>query len=341
MLVPHLPNVESLVHASEIPVQMVVADSDQPGLSTFISRLRNSPEGIAVPLIVRVPAVSEHLFTQAYAMGADDVIAQDDYGALTRRAASLADFDPRERPLLEQGKALIVHQEVEHRAIWGRLLRLAGFDLDFASDERELPPPCSAGYAIAVTQLRTLDSLQHTVDCVRRNNPITPCILIADVDDGERLAALREEAAQLIQVAVVHHTSPAEHLLFISNEMLAGPATNWRSSRRVLYDALCSYRASGELLPGFGVTYNISREGLYLRTLDPPKTGTEVWLEIRPYAYTRAVHLRGRVVWSRTLERKLARSTPIGCGIRLNEEETPYRDLEIYRSAYDQLCQVG
>ena len=68
--------------------------------------------------------------------------------------------------------------------------------------------------------------------------------------------------------------------MFVVNELLRPrELLESRASRRMLYATLTSFRAAGEFECRSGLTYNISREGLYVRTFDSPPDKSKVWLK--------------------------------------------------------------
>ena len=52
---------------------------------------------------------------EAVAAGCDDVVTIGDAGGITRRAAQLIHYDPRQRPPVTQGRAVVVHPSVQSR----------------------------------------------------------------------------------------------------------------------------------------------------------------------------------------------------------------------------------
>ncbi|HEX2676855.1 MAG TPA: PilZ domain-containing protein, partial [Polyangiales bacterium] len=89
------------------------------------------------------------------------------------------------------------------------------------------------------------------------------------------------------------------------------------------------------LHPTYGLSHNISREGLFVRTLDAPKPGTEVWLELRAPESNDMVHLRGEVVWRR--EPGAVGATPFGFGMKLDPSRCAPADIASFVRGYEQM----
>jgi hypothetical protein len=125
-------------------------------------------------------------------------------------------------------------------------------------------------------------------------------------------------------------------LLFFTDETVArGAAVDARRSERVLFETICAFRAAGSMQSQYGLTHNISREGLYVRTLSAPAVGSELWIELRTAAGI-PVHVRGRVMWRRQAGQGSA-TKPAGFGFRIDSAQTPAHDLGDWESAYQAL----
>ena len=323
----------------------VVIDGCVPGLEGFVEWMRGEGRLFTVPVLVTAPVPSQAAFADAQSMGADDVVLERDLGGLTRRLAHLADFDPQARPATRCGTAVIAHASSRRRRLLGRILRMSGFDLTFAQDAEELVALAAAEVAATGTQSDSVPVPEVPVllvasmdlppagplEAMQRSAIHTPLVVLGPT---RALGELRESAVMLPDCSVGSDQAPPDHLLFLANELLRGPGANHRASARVLHGAVCAFRPAGGLEPEYGLTYNISREGLYVRTLDPPKRGATLWLELRPPGERCAVHLRGECVWVKKADRP-GGATPPGFGVALRPEACPPEDLSAYQRAYD------
>jgi CheY-like chemotaxis protein len=328
----------ALAHPHAQAPKCIFVDAHIPNLESFISWVRGEARLFSVPVVVQADAPTDAAYLQAHSLGADDAIIRGDMGAITRRLANLDEFDPSVRPPVTQGRAVIAYPDGTRRRVLGRILRQAGFDLAFAADSHELVERAEHGdppvLVVATEDLPPSDAIQAITD-VRRatGNDELPGVILGNKDAE---ADLRREAEALGTVGVGKDGAPADNLLFLANELLRPGVKNVRASARLLYGTICGFRPAGSLGPTFGLTYNLSREGLYVRTLDPPAPGTDLWFEMRPPYEAAAVHLRGRVMWSRGL-RNPGGAAPPGFGMRIDPEGCPPGDLESYRTSYDAL----
>lgn len=295
--------------------------------------VREHPSYFSTPLIALVSYASQAGYREAYSQGADDIVERGDLGGLTRRLANLSERPLGARPPANQGLSLVGFPDIPRRRILGRALRQAGFDVVYAQDARELisiaqqqqqhptmlllhPDFPPRGAAPAVAAVRTM---------IER--PELPTLLLPaherEQRDGESLS----------------DSELAGRLLFFADEALRGNSSNQRASHRLLHHGLCSFREAGSMSLIFGLTHNVSRQGLYVRTLDPPRPGSVVWLELRaPCHDGRLVHLRGTVMWRRE-PRVMGGAAPPGFGVRIEVADCPPVDLRVYEQGYDRLLE--
>jgi len=321
---------ETALAASDAP-RCVIIDGCVARLESFVGWLRGQGHLFGVPVVVVVPMATDGAYSEAHKLGADDVIVTGDCGGVTRRLANLAAFDPKARPPITAGPAVVAHPDDQRRRLLGRILRQAGFEVSFAAEGHELVAAAMADPASEPPLLVASANLPPAgpVAVLREVGASVPMVVLAP---RRAMNALREEAKDLRCVVGSDH-APPDHLLFHANELLRAKAAEDRASARLLYGAICAFRPRGSLEPVYGLTYNISREGLFVRTLDPPKRGEDLWFEVRPPRERNAVHLRGKVVWARGLSTPGGASPP-GFGMRIVASECPPGDLATFHRAY-------
>ncbi|HJL16548.1 MAG TPA: PilZ domain-containing protein [Sandaracinaceae bacterium LLY-WYZ-13_1] len=323
------------------PPHLVLVDAAMIELEPLMAWIRGQGRLFGAMVVAVVPAPSDHAFSEVVAAGCDDVVLQGDLGALTRRAAVLHDYDATARPPATQGKAIVAHPSVHRRRVLGRTLRLAGFDVAFAEREEEVERHCeddaTPALVVAAESLPPSGGLRAVIAARQTSGQASlPSVVVGTERELREMGPTDE----LNRVAVVDEQAPPDNLLFVANELLRPGVRNLRASQRVLWDALCAFRPAGQLHPVLGLTYNLSREGLYVRTLDPPPRGSDLWFELRPPESGEAVHLRGTVVWVRSVQNGPGGAAPPGFGVRIDAEACPPADLARYRECYEGLLEV-
>lgn len=329
------------------PPRCVFVDGGLADAGDFVRALRSQAALFAVPVFATVNNVADQTFAAAHAYGVDDVVPDRDMGAFTRRAAVLSDFESGHRPPVSQGIALIAHADPVSRQLYGRILRQAGFDTAFASDPAGMLAVATRTPAprIVVLSDDLSDDLLDLIGDARAGAraPFLPHVVVGDETRmPTKLRTTGHSVDQREAVVALSRLAPPDSLLFVVNELLRREfvrekGQDQRVSVRLLFGTLCSFRAAGEIRSVFGFTYNLSREGLYVKTYDPPPKESELWLELRPPHETIGVHLRGRVMFARKLDPTAAASAPPGFGLRIEGDACPPGDLARYRNAYEQL----
>ncbi|MDB4991649.1 MAG: hypothetical protein JWN04_6827, partial [Myxococcaceae bacterium] len=331
-----IPSIALLRESLETyPTRCVLADS--PVDVRDIARvLRGNASCFGVPLIALAEHISDRIMLELHAIGADDVVAIHDLGGLTRRLAALKSFDPKARTALFQGSCLLAHADVHRRQLFGRVLRQAGFDISFAGTMAE---------ALAVAE-RSPPKVLVVSNTLPPEGGRKALACLAEHWVGEMPAVLLASGRQSGSLSphgwtTVLEEAPPDDLLFVVNELLRPrELLESRASRRLLYATLVSFRAAGELESRLGLSYNISREGLYVRTFDAPPSKGEGWLELRPPGATRACHVRGQIMWTRTLATGARGAAPPGFGVRLNADLCPPADSALYIEQYDRMLSM-
>ncbi|MBK8171473.1 MAG: PilZ domain-containing protein [Sandaracinaceae bacterium] len=319
--------------------QCLFLKTDDEAASQFIAWMRGDPKLFSVPVIAVVNYISQRSYVDAHHWGADDVICAGDVGSYTRRAAAVAELDPTVGAKPVQGRAIVAHRDRGRRQVLGRGLRQMGFDVSFAALGEELrtiathaPVPQIVVAGSSIADGKILDVVNGIRESVHEQD--LPFVLLTAPDQLARLTAL---GAQTTGIEVASESAPPDDLMFLANELLSARTAEVRQSPRYLHGTLCGFRTAGEIRPVYGYTYNISREGIYVRTFDPPPNADRVWVEMMPPGRDRALHLRADVVWRRPPSGGVGGATPAGFGVRLNEAACPPEDLVEYHVAYDEL----
>jgi hypothetical protein len=76
-----------------------------------------------------------------------------------------------------------------------------------------------------------------------------------------------------------------------------------------------------------GITSNLSRGGLFVRTIRPPAVGSIVQVRLRPRNRAATIVLRGKVVHTRAAPIVLAHSPPAGFAVRVLEAAEEYYEF--------------
>jgi len=291
--------------------EVVALDSSTPKAEQLCQKLRGRKTWGRVPMIALAEEPSDAHVEKLFAMGVDDVVPMSAWPAFIARLRGLPRVESIHPPPA-RGKAIVADPERERCDVVGRVLTNAGFDVRYALDRRALEYYSLQTDVNLIVVNVELGDPRQLVEQARKNKSTAAWVVASrrrDLDEHARALA------DLDKVALAPALGAPESVLFVANELLSNRRTA-RQSTRVLHGTLVSFRPSGTDSDDLGFTYNISSQGLYVRTLAPPE-GEEVWLELTPPKHNRRVRLLGRVVWRRGFEGNTGASVPPGFGVQL------------------------
>ncbi len=300
--------------------------SHDQNVEAVVGKLRERASLLTVPVIAVVPHPTESIYRDVFAWGADDALVSGDRGGITRRLANLTSAKPPQQAARQVGLAIVASDDIALRRMLGKTLRRAGFDVNYATEARDL------------VELATTAAGLSLVVATEDFPPLGAEAAIRSARTAARKPSL---PALIIPVDAKVGWTPSGDLpvdgklLSFAEDVARGSATDQRVSRRMPYGTICSFRAAGAFLSSYGLTHNLSREGLFVRTLDAPRPGSEIWFEMRAPETQPIVHLRGTVVWRR--EPGAVGATPFGFGVRVKPEACPPEDAKAFAGGYDAL----
>ena len=289
-------------------------------VADIIDHIRDDVALFTLPVIVLADSAASETWLRAYAQGADDVVLRRDSGAITRRLLTVHLGRSNDRPEAALGRAVIASNDDASRRRLGRTLRNVGFDIAYAATVKEALEEDSKPVFVVTTDQAPKSDGPGARDVAYVN--------------GVPVLFLGESAAfSPLQDRI---TDASARILFFADEQAKARFKDRRISERKLWAGMCSFREAGALDPSYGLSHNVSREGLYVRTLDPPRAGTLLWLELHAPGTDTPVHLRANAVWQRLPGAKMG-VVPPGFGLRLELDRCPAHDLASFIEAYDKL----
>ena len=310
-----------IAHAGRNGDPNAVLDRETP--MAVIAAIESSAFGRACALVrrrralARVPVIgacdhrSELSFAELFHAGGDDLVNVDDPSALVRRIRALRNVKPS-RPSTAERAVVVGGDEL---SLYARALSNAGIDPVVASSADEaIALSTNARFVIASDELDSAGAVAALTQA-RKAGSTTPWVLVAA---PKRVVAVRSAAKELASVGVLDAYAPAENALFMANELCRPAGANARQSARLLFGTSVIFRHAGrEEGDDVGFTYNISANGIFVRTLAPLSPGDDVWLEVWPPRSARRVRLAGRVVWQRAFGPDDHATVPAGFALRI------------------------
>lgn len=293
-------------------------------LDPLLQRLGSDIDYGTIPVVSLTQFPSQEAYSDSLKLGVTDCIDESDTGGVFRRITNVVQGVP-ERTAAFAGRALVAISEEESRRVVGRRLHAAGYDVDFVLSEEELrtkagsktkPALIVAGEAFP--PLGAAGAIQVARSAADAND--IPGIVVPS------RRGRGGSARELTDPEIVNR------LMFLVEEARVGVRGENRASRRLQDSMTCTFRSARSFQPTYALTDNISWEGLYLRTMDPPAQHAEVIIEMLS-DQGEILHLKGVVAW-RHVPARTGGTKPAGFGFRLNQEACSPVDLAIYQEFY-------
>ena len=309
----------------------IVAETEASEVASAVFAIRARPKLSNVPIVGAVKNVSDLAFLELFEWGGDDLVELGDTAALSRRLQMLPKQDGTAgaRP---KGTVLVADADVRRRVLSTRCLRNAGFEVKVASNTDELAQAWSDPAVVAVMADAEVPETgaEAALKAARSGGNAVPWVISAAPRKMGALAL----AAQGVEGVMLHDAfAPVENALFCINESLFGFHAEQRASPRLLYGTVVNFRVAGRDSDEFGYVYNVSADGLYIRTMAPLDVGEDAWLELKPPRTERRVRLEGKVAWRRMFGPLQGATVPPGFGVRITGGSTT--DTQRYREGYE------
>jgi DNA-binding response OmpR family regulator len=306
---------QALAWLEENDPHSLLLDGANGALERSCLEVRAQMRHALVPILALAPEVNELAFAEAFSFGGDDVVSVRASEALTARLRRLPST-PWERPVAGVDRvALISAPDRARRIVLGRVLSNAGYTIHFAVDLAETERFARESRPRLVVIDAQLDGVQDVIVRCAPDNRNTLWIVSTA---PRHMRSCQGWIKDLSNASVTDSFAPPENIVFLANELGRGSAHDQRASRRLLYGTMVSFRCAGRDQDDFGLSYNVSEGGLYVRSLAPPVEDT-VWLELRPPRKERLVRLEARVCWRRGYGGSAMATVPPGFGLEITD----------------------
>jgi DNA-binding response OmpR family regulator len=313
---------EALTWAEQHEPHSLLVDGGNDALERICLEVRAQVRYALVPILALAHEVNELAFAEAFSCGGDDVVGLRNNAALTARLRRLP-AAPWERPATSADKtALISASDRNRRIVLARVLGNAGYPIRFAVDLEETERFAQESSPRLVVIDTELEGVKELITRAAPRNPATLWIVSTAPRHMRQCHAWLRDLAN---ATVTDSFAPPENIVFLANELGRGKGNDKRASRRLLYGTMVSFRCAGRDEDDFGLSYNVSAGGLYVRSLAPPVEDV-VWLELRPPRTERLVRLEGRVRWRRGYGPSSMATVPPGFGIEIMDGSKADRD---------------
>jgi DNA-binding response OmpR family regulator len=312
----------------------ILVDGNLQDSGTFAIERRAESKHAALPVLTWTRGVNDLGFAEAFSWGADDVVSRSDPYALLARLRHLPK-DVKPAGAATRGVALVADGDRNRRIVIGRVLRNAGYSVTFAVSGEDIERyVATERVELVVTNSALHTTPLETLEKIR--NAGSEALFIVNCPPRD-LKRHRQAFAGVQRATPTDGFAPAENVLFVSNELSRGFGTDKRTSPRLLFGTTTAFRGAGRDSDDWGYSYNVSRHGIYVRTLAPPDEDF-IWLELCPPRSERRVRLVGKVAWRRGLSKGEFATVPPGFGLQIVDGAK--MDLETWTDSYEAFASV-
>ncbi len=289
----------------------ILIDTRLPQSETFGLSVRAQSAHALTPVLGLVEEATDLAFADTFSWGGDDVVDLRSERSLLSRLRRL----PHEHAVpasAHRGVAVVADPDRDRRLVRARVLRNAGYQIQFAVSADEL----SQGVENSPTLIVVDEELDGIAECMESLPGVQPDVTFLVMAAPRHLGRLNARLSTRHNAVAADGFAPPENLIFLANELSRGGSSDKRSSKRLLYGTRVVFRGEGREEEDVGYSYNLSSAGLYVRTLALPDDN-RVWLELRPPRSDRLVRLEGEVVWRRPFGPSGFATVPPGFGVRI------------------------
>jgi len=293
------------LQASPSPLLVDASVHDAPDL---VAQMHADRALATLPIAALVDDARADQLIRPFRWGVEEALRTDELSRLRPLVDALAAPVERAEP---QGAALVAFASPTDRRMRARSLLQAGFSVRFVSSAEELPWCFDDGdFKLIIAE----SALLGDPDNFRRLRAIDPrrraWVVVAPTVEVSRWSRGCRDA----NAVVLSRDAPPDNALYAGHGILRAQDAELRASPRVLHAGVVRYSVEGRTETSHGISFNISREGVYVRAIAPPPRGTRLWIEVAPPGDPLCVHLEAVVAWSRPYGSTRFLSSPPGFG---------------------------
>jgi len=269
---------------------------------------------------------------EAFALGVDGYVPLSEIGHLRPKLMVLRAPDgggPAVSHL--SGKVVVADQDRERRVLLGRHLRKMGMQVEFAVEMGGIASDVGVKLVVAYLDLPPSGAVSALEAYRSGPGAKIPWVILGP---QTRLEAIRAQLKEPQRLTLFDADSDPAQIVFTANQLMIGSARSMRRSPRLIHESTVQFEVVGTCCREWGYTYNISRGGLYVRTLTPPALGLDVEMEFVPPHGRGRVLVGGKVVWRQVYSG--SKGYPSGFGVEYGAD-LPIADAAALEAGYTQL----
>jgi len=316
--------------------------SSEEDLVSQVIRVRDEKEMSLLPLLAVVREPRSETLRKAFDHWLDDFLVLGSLDHLRGKLAVLVESDEWKAMRAPVGLAVVGVEDRQDRILWARILQRHGYDIHFAStpDEVEKAFVRMQDYRMFLVSQDLLtqnlcDELRRSGDEKGKIQPSWIFLTSEERTPAADLGAIRDVPG----IALFETKQPAENITHVINKLMAPPQSEARKSPRLYFAEPVRFMIEGDSNWYWTFSWNLNRQGLFLRTLTPPPQSTRLTLEFTPPFGEGMVHLDAQVVWRKEFGSKRTVLSPTGMGVLFTR--IPLADTAALEAGYQKLLSLS
>jgi CheY-like chemotaxis protein len=287
--------------------EVVIVDAQHRHARSLLAHLRGDRDLCDLPVFALARGADREDLVRPLSWGADEVLTPGSLSKLEGLLALATRVTPRE----PAGVATLAFASEGRRRLHAGVLRAQGYRSQFCASADELrfclDDPSSQVFIAEASVLTSPAVLR----ALRARDPLRrPWTVVVSDADGEVWRDLCDEGT-----ALVPDSAPISDVLHRALQVRAASCFELRATPRLHHEAVTHYTVGGVTVTG--LSFNIARDGLYVRAAAPPARGTALMLELTPPGAHAAVRLEGVVAWSKPFGSRAFAASPPGFGVAI------------------------
>lgn len=308
--------------------EVVLLDVEHPQARSLVARVRADRDLHDLVVLALTRDLSAEGLSRPLSWGADAAMPTDALprlSALVRAAAGPSQGEP-------SGAVTLGFFSQEQRLLRAGVLRAAGYRSQFCGSFDELRWCVDDPRGdLFVVEGAMLGSPAALAELQARDPARRPWAVVVPEAELGAWRGVREG------VALVTADAPLTDALHRALTVRPHPVQEIRASPRLHYASAMRYTLDG--LTAHALSFNIARDGLYVRTPTPPARGAVVALELTPPGSLATVRVEGAVAWSKPFGSRAFASSPAGFGVAITGGDEG--QLLRWRRGYERLRAGG
>ncbi|MFO0627660.1 MAG: PilZ domain-containing protein [Polyangiales bacterium] len=286
---------------------VVIVDASHGQARAMVAAIRRDRALCDLPVFALTHDAQLASLSRVLNWGVDDALAPAPRASLE----ALLTLSTQSAPGDAAAVATVAFAREDQRLLRAGVLRAQGHRSLFCASYDELrwcvDDPTPQFFVVGADLLRGPAGLAavRALDVARR-----PWVLVAPESEVDAWQSVCDDGT-----VVVSDAAPISDAALRALQVKASAARDVRTTPRLHHVSVVHYTTDAGTTPG--LSFNVARDGLYVRAAAPPPRGASLQLELTPPGSHATVRLEGVVAWSKPFGGRAFASSPPGFGVAI------------------------